>query len=57
MATKGQTFRQYTLELKLEAVRLVTEETMSLREVARHLGIRNKSQDLFGCKNTKVANH
>ncbi|MNH87795.1 Transposase [compost metagenome] len=44
MAKKGQTFRQYSLELKMEAVRLVNEEHISIREVAKQLGIRNKSQ-------------
>ncbi|MFC7679626.1 transposase [Paenibacillus sp. GCM10028914] len=44
MAKKGQTFRNYSLELKMEAVRLVNEEHMSIREVAKRLDIRNKSQ-------------
>lgn len=43
MAKKGQTFRRYALELKLEAARLVNEEHMSIPEVAR-LDIQNKSQ-------------
>ncbi|WP_430203203.1 IS3 family transposase [Paenibacillus illinoisensis] len=44
MAKKGQTYRRYSLELKLEAVRLVNEEHMSIREVATRLDIQNKSQ-------------
>ncbi|MDK8180138.1 transposase [Paenibacillus sp. UMB4589-SE434] len=44
MVPKGKTFRQYSLELKLEAVRVVNEEHMSTRGVAKQLGIRNKSQ-------------
>ncbi|WP_227779742.1 transposase [Paenibacillus sp. P13VS] len=44
MAKKGQTFRRYSLDLKLEAVRLVNEEHMSIREVATRLDIQNKSQ-------------
>ncbi|WP_220026900.1 MULTISPECIES: transposase [Paenibacillus] len=43
MAKKGQTFRRYSLELKLEAVRLVNEEHMSICEVAKRLDIQNKS--------------
>ncbi|MGE6576544.1 hypothetical protein ACQKFM_16620 [Paenibacillus xylanexedens] len=43
MAKKGQTFRRYALELKLEVARLVNEEHMSIRDVAR-LDIQNKSQ-------------
>lgn len=44
MAKKGQTFRRYSLELKLEAARLVNEEHMSIREVATRLNIQNTSQ-------------
>lgn len=44
MAKKGQTFRRYSLDLKSEAVRLVSEEHMSIREVATRLDIQNKSQ-------------
>ncbi|MEW4428887.1 transposase [Paenibacillus pabuli] len=44
MAKKGQTFKRYSLDLKLEAVRLVNEEHMSIREVATRLDIQNKSQ-------------
>lgn len=44
MAKKGQTFHSYPLELKMQAVRLVTEENMSLREVAKQLDIRSKTQ-------------
>lgn len=34
----------YPGELKMQAVKLVTEANMSYREVARQLGIRNKTQ-------------
>ncbi|WP_431191733.1 IS3 family transposase [Paenibacillus polymyxa] len=44
MAKKGQSFRQYSLDVKMEAVRLVNEEHMSIREVTKQLDIRNKSQ-------------
>ncbi|WP_440108875.1 hypothetical protein [Paenibacillus sp. QZ-Y1] len=44
MAKKGQAYRQYSLGLKLEATRLVNEEHMSIREVAKRLDIQNKSQ-------------
>ncbi|GEC89130.1 transposase [Brevibacillus brevis] len=43
MAKKGQTFRVYTEEEKLEAVRLY-ESGVSSREVARRLGIPEKRQ-------------
>ncbi|WP_433945349.1 transposase [Paenibacillus sp. SN-8-1] len=37
--------RKYSLELKMEAVRLVNEEQRrSIREVTKQLGVRNKSQ-------------
>ncbi|TQK74533.1 transposase [Brevibacillus sp. AG162] len=45
MAKKGQTFRVYTEEEKLEAVRLY-ESGVSSREVARRLGISEKRQVL-----------
>ncbi len=35
MAKKGQSFRQYSLDVKMEAVRLVNEEHMSIREVTK----------------------
>ncbi|WP_223821876.1 helix-turn-helix domain-containing protein [Paenibacillus peoriae] len=44
MTKKGQSFRQYSLDVKMEAVRLVNEEHMSIREVTKQLDIRNKSQ-------------
>lgn len=34
MAKKGQAYRRYSLELKLEAARLVNEVHMNIREVA-----------------------
>ncbi|MCM3340618.1 IS3 family transposase [Paenibacillus sp. MER TA 81-3] len=44
MGKTGRTNNSYTEELKIEAVRLVTEENMSYREEAKQLGIRNKTQ-------------
>lgn len=44
MGKTGRINNSYPEELKTQAVKLVTEENMSYREVARHLGIRNKSQ-------------
>lgn len=44
MGKMGRTNNSYTEELKMEAVRMVTEENMSYREVAKQLGIRNKTQ-------------
>ncbi len=41
------------MELKLEAVRLVNEEHMSIREVAKHLDIQNKSQVQVWAAKTK----
>jgi transposase len=45
MAKKGQTFIQYTEELKGEAIRLY-ESGASSREVAKQLNIRSKCQVL-----------
>lgn len=53
MAKKGQTFLHYPIELKMQAIRLVVDENMSLREVAKELGIRNKTQVLNWVKNYK----
>lgn len=44
MAKKGAKNNRYSIETKLEAVRLILEEGMSYRAVAQHLGLRNKSQ-------------
>lgn len=44
MGKTGRTNKKYSEEMKKEAVRLVTEENMSYREIARLLGIQNKSQ-------------
>jgi transposase len=44
MGKTGRNNQSYSQELKLPAVKLVTEENMAYREVARRLGIRNKSQ-------------
>lgn len=53
MAKKVQTYRRYSLELKLEAARLVNEEHMSIREVAKRLDIQNKSQVQVWAAKTK----
>ncbi|WP_431523672.1 transposase [Paenibacillus pabuli] len=53
MAKKRQTFRRYSLELKLEAVRRVNVEHMSIREVAKRLDIQNKSQVQVWAAKTK----
>ncbi|MEK5406704.1 transposase [Paenibacillus sp. FSL W8-0439] len=53
MAKKGQTFRRYSLELKLEAALLVNEEHMTIREVAKRLDIQNKSQVYVWAVKTK----
>ncbi|GAK41402.1 transposase [Paenibacillus sp. TCA20] len=44
MGKTGRINNSYPEELKMQAVRLVTEGNISYREVARQLGIRNKSQ-------------
>ncbi|MGO4791012.1 IS3 family transposase [Paenibacillus sp. 2KB_20] len=44
MGKTGRTNNSYSEEVKKEAVRLAIEENMSYREVARRLGIRNKTQ-------------
>lgn len=44
MGGKGRTNLTYSDEIKREAVRLVLEENMSVREVAKKLNIRNKTQ-------------
>ncbi|GGA43248.1 hypothetical protein GCM10007416_15390 [Kroppenstedtia guangzhouensis] len=44
MAKKGQTFKRYTLETKLEAIRFRLEEGLSYRSICEHLEIRCKSQ-------------
>ncbi|WP_405152366.1 hypothetical protein [Paenibacillus sp. FSL K6-0108] len=54
MAKKGQTFRRYSLKLKLEAAWLVNEEHMSIREVATRLDIQNKSQVQVWAAKTKL---
>lgn len=44
MGKTGRSNNRYPEELKMQAVKLVTEANMSYREVARQLGIRNKTQ-------------
>lgn len=44
MRKTGRMNNRYPEELKMQAVRRVTEGNISYREVARQLGIRNKSQ-------------
>lgn len=44
MGKTGRTNKRYPEDLKLEAVRLVTEGNMAYREVAKRLGIQNKTQ-------------
>ncbi|MCM3290738.1 transposase [Paenibacillus sp. MER 180] len=44
MGETGRTNNNYTKELKMEAVRLVSEEDISCREAAKQLGIRNMTQ-------------
>ncbi|MFB7817608.1 transposase, partial [Paenibacillus chitinolyticus] len=46
MRKTGRTNNKYPDELRMRAVRLVTEENVSYREAAKELGIRNKSQVL-----------
>lgn len=44
MGKTGRKNVHYTGELKLQAVKLITEGNASYREVAKHLGIRSKTQ-------------
>lgn len=44
MAKKEQKFKRYSIEIKEEAVRLHEKEGMSSREIAKQLGVRNKTQ-------------
>ncbi|WP_317980299.1 IS3 family transposase [Paenibacillus glycanilyticus] len=44
MGKTGRTNKSYPEDLKLEAVRLVTEDNLAYREVAKRLGIQNKTQ-------------
>jgi transposase len=44
MAKKGQTFQEYTLEVKREAIRLYDEESLSYQAVAERMGIRSNTQ-------------
>lgn len=54
MAKKGQAYRRYSLELKLEAARLVNEEHMSIREVAKRLDIQNNLKYKYGRRKRNV---
>ncbi|KAA9001611.1 helix-turn-helix domain-containing protein, partial [Paenibacillus spiritus] len=44
MAFKGQKLKQYSEELKLEAIRLHVEEKWTYREINEHLGIQDKDR-------------
>jgi len=44
MVKTGRINHNYSEELKTQAIKLVTEENISYREVARQLGIRTKTQ-------------
>jgi transposase len=44
MAKKGQTFKQYTEEFKLAAIREYVEGSSSYKMIAEKLGIRNCTQ-------------
>lgn len=44
MAIKGQRFKSYSEELKLEAIRLHLEEKWTYRQINEHLGIQDKDR-------------
>lgn len=44
MALKGQKLKQYPESLKLEAIRLHTEEGWSYRKITEHLDIKDKDR-------------
>ncbi|WP_238653913.1 transposase [Paenibacillus piscarius] len=44
MAFQGQKLKQYSEELKLEAIRLHVEEKWTYREINEHLGIQDKDR-------------
>lgn len=44
MAKKGTKFNRYSIETKLEAVRLYLEEGLGYQAVAQRLGLRSKTQ-------------
>ncbi|ERI07192.1 transposase [Aneurinibacillus aneurinilyticus] len=44
MTIKGQKFKTYSEELKLEAIRLHVEEKWTYRQINDHLGIQDKDR-------------
>lgn len=44
MAIKGQKFKHYTQEVKLEAIRLHVEEKWTYRQINEHFGIQDKDR-------------
>jgi transposase len=44
MAIKGQKFKSYTEELKMEAIRLHIEDKWTYRQITEHLGIQDKTR-------------
>ena len=44
MAIKGQKFKHYPESMKLEAIRLHTEEQWSYRQIAEHFGVQDKDR-------------
>lgn len=44
MAIKGQKFKSYSEEMKLEAIRLHVEEKWTYRQITEHLGIQDKDR-------------
>ncbi|KIV50233.1 transposase, partial [Aneurinibacillus migulanus] len=44
MAIKGQKFKTYSEELKLEAIRLHVEEKWTYRQINDHVGIQDKDR-------------
>lgn len=44
MAIKGQKFKSYTEELKMEAIRLHIEDKWTYRQITEHLGIQVKDR-------------
>lgn len=55
MAKKGQTFQEYTEELKREVVRLKVEEGWSYRQIRERFGIKSDAQIVSWVK--KVQNN
>ncbi|GIO33278.1 MAG TPA: transposase [Paenibacillus cookii] len=44
MAIKGQKFKTYSEEIKMEAIRLHVEEKWTYRQINEHLGIQDKDR-------------